>query len=356
MDDFARLPSVERRLYFEQTAARLGLSAQVIEKDFWVCWSLKRLFALDGFREHLTFKGGTTLSKVYRVIERFSEDIDIAIERDFLGFGGPNNPEEGKTGKEQQRRIDRLKLACQTAITDQLMPQLLTALTAALGRGADWLLSLDPADPDRQTLLFAYPGSIRGDLSPYFSTSVRIEFGARSDHFPVEQASVTPYVADAYPEAVGEPQARVRVLTAVRTFWEKATILHALHHQPEGKRVGPRVSRHYYDIYQLSRSPVLEQALNCVALLDRVAMFKSVYFKVGWAKYEAARTGHLRLTPPTHVLDQFRKDYRDMRPMFFREPPTFDQILAVLPDLEQRINESKSKADAGTRGAEWRVQ
>jgi predicted nucleotidyltransferase component of viral defense system len=80
MDDFAKLPSQERRLYFEQTAARLGLSAQIIEKDFWVCWTLKRLFALHGFRDHLTFKGGTTLSKVYRIIERFSEDIDVVLE------------------------------------------------------------------------------------------------------------------------------------------------------------------------------------------------------------------------------------------------------------------------------------
>jgi len=74
VDNFVRLPQDERRVYFEQTAARLGLSAQIIEKDFWVCWSLKRLFALDEFRDHLTLKGGTSLSKVYNVIERFSED------------------------------------------------------------------------------------------------------------------------------------------------------------------------------------------------------------------------------------------------------------------------------------------
>ena len=159
-------------------------------------------------------------------------------------------------------------------------------------------------------------------------------------------------MADAFPDAIDNPQTSVRVLTAVRTFWEKATILHVLYHQPEGKSIGHRISRHYYDIYQLSRSPVLEQALKCLDLLDRVALFKSVFFKVGWAKYEDARTGHLRLTPPTRVLDQLRKDYRDMRPMFFREPPTFDQILAVLPDLERRINECKFAADGGTMGAE----
>jgi predicted nucleotidyltransferase component of viral defense system len=99
MEDFARLPAEERRLYFEQAAAQLGMSAQIVEKDFWVCWILRRLFLLDEFRDHLTFKGGTTLSKVYRVIERFSEDVDVAIERGFLGFDGENEPEKAKAGK-----------------------------------------------------------------------------------------------------------------------------------------------------------------------------------------------------------------------------------------------------------------
>jgi hypothetical protein len=157
MDDFARLSNDERRLYFEQSAARLRLSAQVIEKDFWVCWSLKRLFSLDDFGEHLTFKGGTSLSKVYRVIERFSEDVDIAMERSFLGFGGDNEPESAASGKEQQRRISRLKEACQTAISERLVPQLRDAISAMLPRQASWSLSQDPQDKDLQTLLFKYP-------------------------------------------------------------------------------------------------------------------------------------------------------------------------------------------------------
>ena len=100
MDDFARLPSEQRACaYFEEAAERLDLNAQIVEKDFWVCWSLKRLFSLAEFRDHLTFKGGTSLSKVYHVIERFSEDVDVAIERGFLGFGGDMEPERGASGR-----------------------------------------------------------------------------------------------------------------------------------------------------------------------------------------------------------------------------------------------------------------
>ena len=278
MDELARLPSGERRVYFEQAAARLGLSAQIVEKDFWVCWSLRRLFLLDEFRDHLTFKGGTTLSKVYHVIERFSEDVDVAVERSFLGFGGDMEPEAAKSGKERRRRIEGLKTACQTVIAERLAPQFEEAISAHLVGGAPWKLSKDPADKDAQTLLFEYPPALAGDLSPYFSGSVKIELGARSDHFPIENAAVRPYLADVLPEALSEDVAQVRVLAAERTFWEKATILHTLHYFPKDKRIPPRMSRHYYDVFRLSKSSVWDRAMAAVELLDRVATHKSVCF------------------------------------------------------------------------------
>jgi hypothetical protein len=278
---------------------------------------------------------------VYRVIERFSEDVDVAIERDFLGFGGANEPERGNSGKEQQRRIARLKEACQAAVADRLQPQLRAAINAALGDYMGWSLSLDPDDPDQQSLLFQYPARITNSLSPYFAAAVKIELGARSDHFPIETATVTPYVSEVFPDAFREARAHVRTLTAARTFWEKATILHMLHHQPEGRKIGPRMSRHYYDVYQMSQGPVLKQALDATDLLERVAVFKGVYFKAAWAKYEEARPGTLRLTPGERIIGPLARDYAEMRPMFFSEPPPFEEILAYLPELERRINSSK---------------
>ncbi len=341
MDEFARLPREERRVYFEQAAAERGLSAQIIEKDFWVCWSLRRLFSLDEFRGHLTFKGGTTLSKVYGIIERFSEDVDVAIERDFLGFGGDDEPEKGATGKEQQRRIARLKAACQTAVADRLQPRLREAVATGLGGQAEWTVSLDPDDPDQQSLSFEYPPAIEGRLSPYFAPAVKIELGARSDHFPVEDRTVTSYLADAFPDALPDARVPVRVLAAARTFWEKATILHMLHHQPEHRKIAPRMSRHYYDVFRLSQSPVLREALDDTALLERVAVFKGVYFKAAWAKYDEARPGTLRLLPGERLIRPLTEDYARMQPMFFGEPPPFEEILAHLPGLEDRINESR---------------
>ena len=338
MDDLARLPSKERRAYFEQAGAKLGLIPQVVEKDFWVCWSLKRLFSLDEFQRHLTFKGGTSLSKVYHVIERFSEDVDVAIERAFLGFGGDREPEHGASGKEQQRRVDRLKAACQAAIADRLAPQLQQAISAGIAGSASWSLTADPADRDQQTLLFQFPRASTGHLSPYFSMSVKIEMGARSDHFPVESAEVTPYLCEAFPDALSDKVARVRVLAAERTFWEKATILHTLHHAPGDKKIAPRMSRHYYDVFRLAQSPVWQRAIDAIALLDRVAVHKSIFFKMAGAHYETARPGTLRLTPAEQLVAELRQDYLAMRPMFFRTPPPFEEILASLPEMEAQIN------------------
>src|SRR2546426_9159579 len=124
MDTFARLSLVDRHLHFEQTAAPRNITPQIVEKDFWVCWTLKELFGLPEIGQHLIFKGGTSLSKVFKVIERFSEDIDVSIDRSWLGFGGANEPEAGGSNKEKQRRIEALKIACQQKISSVLQPAL----------------------------------------------------------------------------------------------------------------------------------------------------------------------------------------------------------------------------------------
>jgi len=100
MDDFVKLDPRERGVFFDGTSASRGIQAQIVEKDFWVCWTLKELFKLPTIGEHLIFKGGTSLSKVFKIIERFSEDIDISLDRAFLGFGGANEPEAGGSNKE----------------------------------------------------------------------------------------------------------------------------------------------------------------------------------------------------------------------------------------------------------------
>src|SRR5439155_14935573 len=204
MDDIVKLNPEERRIFFEGTATPRNIQAQIVEKDFWVCWTLKELFQLPVIGEHLISKGGTSLSKVFKVIERFSEDIDVSIDRGFLGFGGTNEPEAGASNKEKQRRIEALKVACQQKIATELLPALEAVIKSMVRRDEKWSLRSDDDDPDNQTLLFDYPTSFSPDVTSRIRRSVKIEMSARADHWPCETKTITPFVAEAFPQGFRE--------------------------------------------------------------------------------------------------------------------------------------------------------
>ena len=339
MDKFIQLTPEDRRTAFVQAAAARQLSPEIVEKDFWGCWTLKELFGLPSIGEHLIFKGGTSLSKVFKVIERFSEDIDVSIDRAFLGFGGVNEPEAGGSNKEKQRRIEALKTACQQKIANELKPALEQVIGTKLRKDDTWRLRPDATDPDQQTLLFDYPSAMPTAGAGYVRQMVKIEMGARADHWPCEAKSVTPYVAEELPQAFQESQCAVKVLSAERTFWEKATILHAEFHRPADKAMPERFSRHYCDLFELIRKGFAQAALKELELLARVAEHKALFFKSSWARYAEASKGTLRLAPPEHRQNALREDYRKMQQMFFADPPEFDDVLRVLKDWEIQFNQ-----------------
>lgn len=339
MDSFAKLNPKERRILCEETAASRNMQAQIVEKDFWVCWTLKELFRLPDIGEHLIFKGGTSLSKVFKAIERFSEDIDVSIDRGWLGFGGANEPEAGASNKEKQRRIAALKIACQQKIASVLQPALEKAIQAKVGTNEKWSLRADDEDPDQQTLMFHYPSSFAPDTAGYIRRVVKIEMGARADHWPCETKPVTPYVAEVFPQAFLAPHSEVKVLSAERTFWEKATILHAESHRPADKAMPERFSRHYCDFYELIRKGVANSAATKLDLLARVAEHKTLFFRSSWARYGEANKGNLRIYPPDKRLKALRDDYAKMEQMFFGEPPDFDQMMQGLHDWEDEFNQ-----------------
>jgi len=349
MDDFVKQPSSERRVFFEQTAARMRLSPQIIEKDFWVCWTLKELFRLPEIGNTLIFKGGTSLSKVYRLIERFSEDIDVSLDRASLGFGGDADPEAGGSAKEQGRRLDKLRQACQEKIAKHLKPSFEKVIATKFNDATGGSVALDEADPDKQTLLYAYPSSWSDGPESYVRAAVKIEMGARSDHWPSEQADVSSYVAQQFPAAFKSPSFLVKALAAERTFWEKATLLHAENHRPADKTMPLRLSRHYYDLAQLIKSGVGQKAASDIELLQRVVEHKKVFFRSGWAHYETAQPGSLRLSPSTDRLKALDADYDKMQEMFFGDRPTFGEILENIREWEHRFNHSPARVEGGTK-------
>ena len=337
MDKFVLLTDKDKRAYFEVAAADLNVMPQLIEKDFWVCWILKVLFSLPEIGTHLTFKGGTSLSKCYDVIKRFSEDVDISIERPFLSKTHAIEPDKEKSNKENQKRLKELQLVCKTKISEAIFPSLKQTIAATLSDRGEWKLELDAEDLAGQTVLFAFPHAMMSNVERYIRSSVKIEFGARAEHWPVETATIVPYVASVSGNLSIEGSS-VRVLVAERTFWEKATILHTIYHYPSEKNVPPRMSRHYSDICAMADSQIYKRALENISLLKNVTEHKTLFFKANWAHYEEAKPGSLRLVPRDNQVSQLKNDYRQMQQMFFEEQPSFDQILERLRCIEDQIN------------------
>lgn len=330
-DAYLKLTPRERTELLDSISRECGLAPAVLEKDYWVCQTLHHLFTLPDLSEHLVFKGGTSLSKVYGLIERFSEDIDISFHRSFLGISEDSDPETA-SGKERSRRLSALQQACETCVRDSLLPKLADALSRQLGGGNDWSLRLDPRDP--QTLLFQFPVA---DISrpSYLLPSVRIELGARSDHWPSESHNLISYLGAGIKQPLG--QATVQALAAERTFWEKATLLHAEAHRAAEQPMPTRYARHYYDLARLATTPVADRALHDAPLRQRVVAHKSVYFRSAWARYDLAEPATFRLLPPEARLPELAADHRAMQPMFFTPPPSIESILETLTTLESRI-------------------
>lgn len=338
MDAFAREAAEFRAEAFQEAAARMGVQPTIVEKDFWVCWILKRIFALPDPMVGLIFKGGTSLSKAYGVIARFSEDIDLSLDRHDLGFTGPRDPANPELGSNARKKLlEELQDDAVTLIGDTLKRKIEIACSEALGDN-EFVLTVDPYDP--QTLLFAFPESLGSGAygAHYIKPAIRLEFGARSEHVPAESKTLEPYVAEQIDGLLSEPRITVKALAAERTFWEKATILHALAHRDPSKPFGNRQSRHYADLTSLAESNIKSSALADLPLLEAVAQHKAIFFAAAWAHYDTARPGSLKLAPPSVLEPALRKDYESMREMFFNEPLSFDEMMTRVRALEIEIN------------------
>ena len=335
MDKVAKLSSPDRADLFNETAARMGLNPVVIEKDFWVCWILKQLFTIKELDGRLVFKGGTSLSKCFNLIQRFSEDIDIAVDFEKLGFVGEKDPRRTELSyTKRDVLLDEMLTACQDYISQELVPILEIRIKDILGAD-DWQLQID--SNDQNIVEFEYPTSIETKLD-YIRPRVILELGTHAEPVPNENYDITPFAAEHFPQLFIEPACSVATVVARRTFWEKATILHAEYHRPQDKPIPLRYSRHYADVAAMSQSQVVDDALADIELLKNVTNHKDMFYHSGWAKYNLACPGSFHLLPRDERLPILIRDYREMSAMFFNEPPEFESILKQLSELEGWIN------------------
>lgn len=347
MDAFLTRPIERQRVIYEEAGRRLGLSAGSVEKDLWVCWTLRALFRVPSSGPHLTFKGGTSLSKGWKLIDRFSEDIDIVINRQFLGFGGADAPEDARSNKQRVKRLGALMVAAQNHIRDVLGPALEQEIRRLLPSTARWKLEPDADDSDAQTLLFHYPSAMGRAL--YVRPVVKIELGARSDTEPSAKPEIAPYLVEVLPNEVPDSRFTVHAVAPERTFWEKVALLHEETYREGSAAPKARLARHYYDLWCLITREVAARAALDTGLFERVAAHRAVFFRRSHDAQASFAPGSLRLVPADDRREQWRQDYDAMREsMFFGEAPEFDEILAVVSRFEQEFNSARRRPRATT--------
>ncbi len=334
-DDFLNLSRENRAAILADAAGRIGRSAPILEKDVWVCWTLKQLFTMPG-RRPMAFKGGTSLSKVFRAINRFSEDVDVTL--DYRGLEVGADPfAEGVSKSRLKKFSDKLKAAVQEHVTNLILPGLQSALSSPLVRSG---ASVEVNQTGEELRVY-YPSALEAQGS-YLKSSVLIEFGGRNITEPNEEHRIVSDMAELFPD-VAFPTAQVMVLAPERTFWEKATLIHVECNRNLYREGAERLSRHWYDLAMLAKHEIGRKALLNRGLLTDVVKRKKVFFDASYAHYEDCLTGKLRLIPEEAVSASLRADYRQMvtAGMFYGDQlPSFDDILAALTELETAINRS----------------
>ena len=326
---------------FLTTANRLGAPVGNIEKDFWVCWTLNALYherPMGGPR--LLFKGGTSLSKAYGLIDRFSEDIDVTVFRDDLDEPASVEELEALSTKKRRARLDAIRDACRSYITGSMHDFLTENLADATdGRGH---IEIDEADPDRQTLLVWYP-EVEPRDEAYVRPAVRIESGAKSALDPNHPRDIRPYIADEL-SGIDLTVSNVTTIDAERTFWDKVVIAHGLRRwferRGELRQAGQRVSRHFYDLHRLYESDVARSAIADEALGTDCVRHALMFFNRPDYDLASAMTGSFALVPTAGMIDALARDYENMAPMIFGDPPRFEDILTSMAAIEQAVNNS----------------
>lgn len=321
----------------EVAAARLGRPAHLLEKDIWLVWVLSVIYK-SPLNKKLTFKGGTSLSKVYRIIERFSEDVDLTYDirelvPDLLKEGNPI-PVSGSQEKKITREVrNRLPVWIET----QVIPILQTALAASSLNAA-----LIISGREREKLLVSYPAIKTG--TGYSAPNILLEFGARSTGEPHQAYQVVSDIASVI-DSVEFPSAQPVVMAAERTFWEKATAIHV--YCLQGRLRSERYSRHWYDLVALSRSNFFATAINDRQLATQVAEHKSIFFcesdtqgrKIDYFK---AIAGKLQLVPTGESRSALERDYTAMLDdgLLPLGQPDFAEIIQSCREIEVQVNSS----------------
>lgn len=332
MDKIALESAENRKDLFSQTASEMDTVPSIIEKDFWVVWTLDKIFSDDRLNKILMFKGGTSLSKVFDLIGRFSEDIDLILDWREVTKEDPQKEHDSKS--KQVKFNETVNEDAKVYINDVLLP-IISEIVSPL-----CTCKIDEKDP--YNINVKYTASFHDD---YLRPEILLEIGPLASWLPSDTFSISPYAGQYFKQVFEKPSCSVNAIVARRTFWEKATILHQEANRVKEKPLPPRYSRHYYDLAMMARSSVKDEALDNIELLYAVVEFKNKFYPTAWAKFDEAKPGSLKLLPLEYREHELKKDYKAMEHMIFDKYLEFEEILKTLQALEDEINSLEQKND-----------
>ncbi len=326
--NWLNLPKDKQQELFKQLSFKTGIQPQAIEKDAWVTLVLRIIFN-SVIAEHLVFKGGTSLSKAYGLIKRFSEDIDIAINREFLGFAG-------ELTKGQIRKLRRKS----HLFVSNEMPRIITGEFER--HGIDNRLfeikveNTKVSDQDPEIIKITYQ-SIFDELS-YIPGRILIEIGARSLIEPAEPKEIKSIIDENYPESLfTEMPFMVKTVIPEKTFLEKMILLHEEFSKPKEKIRFHRMSRHLYDIGQIISTDFGKRALKDEVLFQEIIKHRAVFTPIKTVDYSKLKLTDINIIPPKDLIDKYEKDYLEMQEnMIYGKQISFKELIEKISSKTPR--------------------
>lgn len=326
--NFYNIPDNEKAIIYQQIANAKNMATFAIEKDWWVVQTLGAIFEME-ISDHLVFKGGTSLSKAWKLIQRFSEDVDLAIDREFFGF-------TGELGKNQR---DKLRKTASAYVAGCFFENLKGKFKEKGFSGIRIeLVEETESDKDR-TINVYYPHVI--EPPGYIQPRVQIEISCRSLREPFTIQNFASMVDEAYNgKDFAQPAINVPTVNPERTFLEKIFLLHEEFHRPPEKMRVDRLSRHLYDVCKLSKTDFAEIALKDKRLYETIVEHRYQFSRIGGIDYNQHQPQTLNMLPIPQVLEAWKTDYKSMlEQMIYEEnPPSFDELLKELTNLRDKIN------------------
>jgi hypothetical protein len=328
--EFLKLSKDEQTGILSEGGARTGRLPNVLEKDVWVCWVLDRLFRMPGALQ-MAFKGGTSLSKAYRSIARFSEDIDVTIDYRALTETDPFSLSKNKQNELRKELQGKVAEHVKTLV----VPYFRKELDQEFGEDT---ISLDIQGAQADIVVVGYPSALEGG-DGYVKDTVRIEFGGRNVTDPKSVQNISSDLAEHFTK-LDFPRAQVPVLHLERTFWEKATLIHVACCDGTIAKSAERLSRHWYDLERLYGSERGQAAAKDIPLLQDVLKHKGVFFPE--KAYDDCLKGELRLVPDGDSRSKLEADYRAMvdAGMFYEAPPKPSELFERLGRIAAALNET----------------